>query len=861
MKQTIKLFGLLAMLAILFSCEKNSNPVTDGTATQPGSSAESNLDPSEYLLAFGAKIEELSTKLSITPSNGSVAFEDGDAVLVVTDSKSGKYVYSSGVFAPEDENQAVPVAAATAYYPYSEYSAENGTVTFTMPSYVAAGSVEDLGDKTPMAALISTGENPSATFKAIGSILSVSFNSTHEQGETITKVELSGEDVKITGSGEVSWNGDIPSVLSLNGGSSITVETNDGHLTSGTHKAFYFFLPAGGTFKNMTVKAIYGKDGGYEPYEAIQRKTDLDLVRNQIFSISKSLSGFFSGGDGSATYPYLISSVNDFNAIASLANASAAAEADKHGNGFLSSRTFFGSASVNYKQTAELDFSNAEIPAIGVYNTLPFQGTYDGDNNVLKNYKIKGTVNASAGLFEYVDGGKLKNIKIVHAQVDAPNTAGVLAGRCIGATEIDNCSLDGGQLTGHNSVGFIAHLSGNGGISVNNCTVKDFTIITAASGPDDANNQGGIVGWAGNGNPSILNCSTSGEIRFTGTASGIGRGGIIGKFDSTGEISGCTNEAFVNNSLDVNHTGGIAGILSKGTITECVSTGNVTGYGYVGGIVGGMLVNSVCVFVNKCRVDATVTGTGKDNKSPCTGGIVGTMQNGVLHACIAKGTVTSSIYDVGGIAGQVYANGASEVCNRPYIFDCIAANEVICTRASGSGNVGGVIGRLIRNKSYTNQYTAVDNCLGINPKVTSSVQYTGAFIGNVAASVATNNGYVRVRNCISLVDDSHFDVTATNNNTGGFVGSYQGALVHCYYLVSDNNQTAVSGTQAPSNLTKSDLATLTSSEFCAAHNSRAAGYYLTVNSVQYKSSGWTYYAAGPYPVPTTLFNLGEEYYK
>ena len=193
MKQTIKLFGLLAMLALFFSCEKNSNPATDGTATQPGGSAQSNLDPSEYLLAFGAEIEELSTKLSISPSNGSVAFEDGDAVLVVTDSKSGKYVYSSGVFAPEDETQAVPVAAAKAYYPYSEYSAKNGTVTFTMPSYVAAGSVEDLGDKTPMAAFISAGENPSATFKAIGSILSVSFNSTHEQGETITKVELSGE--------------------------------------------------------------------------------------------------------------------------------------------------------------------------------------------------------------------------------------------------------------------------------------------------------------------------------------------------------------------------------------------------------------------------------------------------------------------------------------------------------------------------------------------------------------------------------------------------------------------------------------------------------------------------------------------
>ena len=863
MNKVLKYFWLLAAVAMMFSCQKETGDTPDQQASNepeeqsPASDpATQDLDPDEYLVGFSAGIENVESKVAVNLSDNSLSFEGGDEVLVVTVNKSGKYVYDSsdGFFKPATTSDAVPVGNARAYYPYSEFSADGTDVTFTMPASITAGSAEDLGDKTPMAALISS--DGVAQFKNLGSILRVRFNSEYTDGETISDVELSVTGANITGSCDVSWSDDTPSISSLDGTTSLRIGTANGHLTSGEYKEFYFFLPASGTLTAMTIKAIYGKTGGYEPYEKIARKSGMDLARNNIFLVEKSLKGFFSGGDGTADYPYQISTEDDFKTIASLANADAADESDKLGNGFLTDRTFFGSLMVNYKQTADIDFSNVEIPSIGVYTAIPFQGSYDGDGKKLKNFKITGTKDGSAGLFEYVEGGNLKNIEIVHAQIDASNTAGVLAGRCIGAVKIEGCSLDGGQITGRNSVGFIAHISGNSGIEITDCSVKDFTIITAASGSADANNQGGIVGWSGNGNSSILRCSTSGTILFTGTASGTGRGGIIGKFDSTGEIKECTNSAFVNNVLDVNSTGGITGLLTKGSVTECVNTGNVKGFGNVGGIVGIMSsASSTFVHVEKCRVNADISGS-----SNCVGGVVGSIQDGVLNTCFAKGNVTCSGYDVGGIAGQVYANGNSGAYNRPYIYDCIAANDITCTRTSGSGNVGGVIGRVVRNTSCTDQYAAVDNCLGLNQNITSSLQYTGAFVGNVNAS-ATNNNRVRVRNCISLVDDSHFHVTTTANNTGGFVGSYLGALVHCYYLVSNNKQTAVSETTAANNLTKSTLATLTSSEFCTTHSSRATGYNLTVNSVQYKSSGWTFYADGPYPVPTTLYNLGEEYYK
>ncbi len=869
MKRTLLYIAISAVAA--FSCTKENNTIDtekpqeeeNVTPVNPG-----EYDPSEYLLGFGADLEKVDSKVSIDVDNGSLGFEIGDKVLVSVPATetSATYEYDGTYFVPTVEPIAVGSNVAYVYYPMSEYSQDNANVYFYLPDYYAkVGDLTDLGTKVPMAGIIPVdardGEGyPQVTFKNLGSILRVRFNSSAAQGETITAVELSVTGANITGSGKISWSGDTdaaePSVAALEGGgNSLKIDVSDGHLTNSAYKEFYFFLPASGTLSTMTVKAIYGKEGGFEPSETISRTSPMNLERNKIYKVQKTLKGFFSGGDGSENYPYQIATADDFKAIATLANATA--EADGNGYDATAKRTFFGSTGVHYEQTADIEFNNDDpLTAIGVYNTNAFQGIYNGGGFKLKNFSITARVDGSAGLFEYLDGAKLTGINLVNARIEATNTAGLLAGRCIGATKIENCSLDGGQLIGRNSVGFIAHLSGNGSIEVKGCSVKDFTIVTAATGSSDANNQGGIVGWAGNGNPSIINCSTSGDILFTGTASGTARGGIVGKFDSTGEIKGCTNGASISNLL-VNSTGGITGLLTKGSISECVNTGDVSGLGNVGGIVGLMsAASSAFVHVEKCRVDADITG--KTNQ--CAGGIAGCVQDGVLNTCFAKGSVSSNSYDVGGIAGQVYANGTSAVYNRPYVYDCIAANDVTCTRSEGAANIGGVVGRVIRGNSYTNQYVAVDNCIGLNKTITSSMPYAGAFIGNLAG-VKTNNDRARVRNCISLVEDSNFNVTPTTSQTGGFAGQYLGALVHCYYLVSVNNQTAADGTTAASNLTKSDLTTLTSAAFCEAHCSRATGYNLTVNGVQYKSSGWTKPDDVDYPVPTTLYNLGSEYYK
>lgn len=366
---------------------------------------------------------------------------------------------------------------------------------------------------------------------------------------------------------------------------------------------------------------------------------------------------------------------------------------------------------------------------------------------------------------------------------------------------------------------------------------------------------GGICVILG-GNCSITDSHNYGNVEVSSTGSG-NVGGIVCLVNSdTAVISSSVNEGNVTGAA---YIGGIAANHAVGTITQCVNTGDITGTQNVGGIVGRLGNNSGWPYLNKCRSNATITAT--SNAASCVGGIVGQMSGGVLNTCYAKGAVVAAGYDVGGIVGQMYCNHSSY--GRMYVYDCLAAADVTSTRTTAAANLGGVAGRVVRNASYTGQYMALDNCIGLNQKLSAGARtYVGAFVGQVTANVATNHAYVRVRNNISLVEDDNVSATSSTNR-GGFVGALPyGLMQHAYYLVSDNSQTiGDSGNTTTSDITKSDAVTLTSAAFCEAHSSRATGYSLNVDGKNYKSSGWEIPSGCSYPVPSSLAALGEEYYK
>ena len=443
-----------------------------------------------------------------------------------------------------------------------------------------------------------------------------------------------------------------------------------------------------------------------------------------------------------------------------------------------------------------------------------------------------------------------------------------------------------GSNTGNGATG--VHVAGIAGFS-NSGAASAINLITGCTNyaaiETSTGRSAGILG-AANARTSIVNCNNRGNIKNTYTNARVG--GITVILGGTCTMSGCHNYnkvevtgsganvgglvCLLNSDTSsasesgnegavegVNYVGGIAANISAGTITQCVNTGNITGTNNVGGIIGRQGANTGWAYINKCRSNATITAVNQ------VGGIAGAMYGGVLNTCSAKGAVVSSGYDVGGIVGQMYCNESADKTGygRMYVYDCLAANNVSTSRTTGAGNLGGVVGRVTRkNDSYnTGQYIAVDNCIGLNQTISGGARtYIGAFVGQVTANVATNQTYVRVRNNISLVEDANYSGTSATYR-GGFVGGMAyGLMEHAYYLVSDNSQT-LDASATTSNITKSDAATLTSAAFCSEHSTRATGYMLNVNGVAYKSSGWTIPTGCSYPVPVTLANLGEEYYK
>ena len=845
MKKTIRFFAIAAAFAAMAACNKEQDIVEVPVIIEENAPEAASYDPAEYLTGFGAAMEETKADLA---ESGAFSWTNGDQVKVIrSDGQEALYAYneSESKFNPVGEPLEKNGEPMHAFFPAGNFVWETGHVQFTMPA-----AFESLtGIMNPMAAVVpadATAET-SITLLNLGAIYEIRMTTAKTKGETVTKVELGNTGVKITGSATVSFDGaGTPSIDGgLGGEKSVSLEFASPVTLTDEAKSVYFFLPVTGTeeFAGMYVKLFYGKTvdaATYEPFEQKTRNIAMTVTRSMRKHMNFAANGFFSGGDGSDSNPYQISSAADFKAIK--AKMESTDPADGYG-------TFFGSTGVHYQQTADIDFDNEALPSIGIYNATPadatpFQGTYDGNNKKLEKFTVSGDVDGSVGLFAYVSNATLKNIKVVNASVTGTNTTGILTGRCIGTTLIDGCSLDGGQVTGRNSVGFIAHIHAN--VKVKGCSVKDINVVTADSGAD-ANNQGGVVGYAG-GNSSIESCNTSGTIQFTGANSGSARGGIVGKLDSTGSVEECTNGAAVTNAL-TNNTGGIAGALVNGSISGCVNAGNVTGTAYVGGIVGDASSTAVICFIESCRTNATVSGTAN-----CVGGIVGRALNGVVvNSCYAKGSV-SGRYDVGGLIGMMQVNnaGTGTLC-RAYMYDCLANMNVTSTRnTDGDCRTGGAVGTV---QISQNQFVAIDNCGVLGVTLTASYARVGGFVGWTNNSKTAER--LAIRNCYTMVGS-----VPGSANYGGFVGYAQGnGELHFDYYVAEGTNSNIASGVTMDNLSNTTASEIGSAATCAIFNNNNT-YQLEVNGKTYKSSlGWAIPDGVDYPVPGALIALGDEYYK
>ena len=351
-------------------------------------------------------------------------------------------------------------------------------------------------------------------------------------------------------------------------------------------------------------------------------KIKLALIILAIMIVTSSiLSAQFSGGNGTASDPYLIATAQDLDNI----------------RNHMDNKHFLLIADINLG--VEPYNTGEGWERIGSMYTQEFRGTIDGTGHSILNLYINSPDYGieAQGLFGGAEAS-IKNLNLVDVDI---------------TTNISNV----GAIVGMLSYG-----------SISNCTVNGILTGFGACG--------GLVG--GGYFAQIQDCSFSGTVRGRNQV-----GGIAGSISET-QIKQCSvdgnileHPVYMSEKL-----GGIVGFASESQISYCDANVNITGYHDEGGIVGSCYDNSSVAY---CLASGSISGldqlgglVGRANGSQIlnsfahtdvgnisaqrVGGLVGLAEWSTITNSYATGLITywvSSPYAYsGGLVGESTSSSA-----------------------------------------------------------------------------------------------------------------------------------------------------------------------------------------------------------
>lgn len=319
----------------------------------------------------------------------------------------------------------------------------------------------------------------------------------------------------------------------------------------------------------------------------------------------------------------------------------------------------------------------------------------------------------TGGLIGYVHAGEgvtLKNSSLT-SNTYGTDQVGGLIGLSVSATTIENCRNDGGniQASGMQAGGLVGQATGS--ISFNSSCVNQGNVEVTGD------YAGGFVGQANkvrlSGGRSQANVTAGGKysggyVGYAGdlTAEGIDlptiTGTVIGN-ESIGGLAGSAGKASVSNvklgyivgqaASTTKYTGGLIGLLDKGTFNQCTFTGSVQGGEKTGGIVGYQQGGEIktCVTRSENRILCNATGE--------VGGIAGAIAKTAISGCENHSTVVNveSEHLTGGIVGYI-----DEQPDNLQISGCKNYAQI-----RGGDQTGGIIGG---HRSNKNSNIQVPNC-------------------------------------------------------------------------------------------------------------------------------------------------------
>lgn len=445
----------------------------------------------------------------------------------------------------------------------------------------------------------------------------------------------------------------------------------------------------------------------------------------------------------------------------------------------------------------DIDMSGVtDFKSISVYDNWPI--TFDGNG-----YKIS---NLEKALFSKVSGN-IKNLGLVNANIQSGG--GVFATGIYADAEIFNCYAQGSINASDRSGGLI------GNVSAPNNTVNVISCYTNVEVTSSNLYVGGLIGkYDGSGN--IKNCYSTGSVNGKGDV-----GGLIGAIYGAEYVENCYATGTVNGQND-SDIGGLIGRCDAKNVSNCFATGNVRGDSYTGGLLG----NSGCSLSN-CYATGTVegkyytgglVGNSQGNIENCyatgniigtgyTGGLVGYNQSGNITTCYATGNVTSNSEScVGGLVGNVNNNNV--------IDSCYATGNISAKGNEVGGLVGHSSGKTISNCYATGNVTSDSNkvggLIGWSVSNTDSCYTTGNVIGKdevgglmgcnqggsinysyTTSTVTGNNNVGGVAGTsYSNIDKTYANGKVNGNSTvGGFIGTGYGTITDGYFNIDTTGQT------------------------------------------------------------------------
>ena len=405
---------------------------------------------------------------------------------------------------------------------------------------------------------------------------------------------------------------------------------------------------------------------------------------------------------------------------------------------------------------------------------------------------IGGSQEVSGGIAGHVNGSSTVDSCSNAGKVTGGTHTGGIAGVCNEDSRIIRCTQTGSvEGNGPNTGGIAGSLDAAGeddesaiDACINQGEVKGADIRT-----------GGITGWCAG---KIINCTNNADIaskkKFTG--------GISGTIEKTGGATGCVNNGKISFISEIHaepnkdQTGGIVGYIS-GAVIGCINNGEVTcigGHKRTGGIAGDCNGGKIIRCTNTAPVSSDVNHTGGIAGLVCGEGIISDCIN--EESAVVKGSYCNSSVNVGngGIVGMISDGSTVENCvNKALVTRHPEPNTLVQQGmySSISAVLGGIAGAAARGTiknctnygrvdgAYTGGIIAVDegtsiiNCTN-NGEVNGKMGYTGGIAGSARSCSAKIKVYGCINNGNVTTVSETFEVL-----TGGILGVAYCEVHHC----------------------------------------------------------------------------------